>query len=437
MNKLACLRILKLGSDATLDDVKQAHRDLVNVWHPDRFSGNPRLQQKAELQLKEINTARDTLIAWFKSGAKPRNFRAETRAKAEAAKKRARKKSSERSSSRPGKTGQSTAGRSGPSGSTTTPGQESKTQFKARRKKARRQIEEKINDLPLIDVTIWEVISLLDNPNSNFQQVAEKVSPDIATRVLHMASSAFYGRRQVKSINYAVQILGYKELKKLLITSILIDHFAGRLKAFSFKKFQIQAQLCAAVARMMGEILPHDHPEDLFTAGMLHNIGKLVIAVYFKEEHRQIIDLKQSQGIHTTEAEERVLGMSHAEIGALTLERFNIPDAIVEAVRDHNLAERSTAVQSHFKLKMITREAAELVARCVLPDNLDELEKIGPMQNIVAQGRAMVEREKAAGIYDQGNRHALVKILELLSRLIEQNLKPYLQVRPKTSSHSA
>ena len=397
----------------------------------DRFSENPRLQRKAELQLKEINRARDSLIEWFKTGKTARDYRAETRAKAEAAKKRARRKSYKRPPPDKEKTGRSAGSQSASSGGAAEADFEKKTRSRAEKKKIRENIRQKINTLPLIDVTIWDVISLLDNPNSNFQQIAEKVSPDIATRVLSMASSAFYGRRKVKSINYAVQILGYKELKKLLITSILMDHFAGRLKAFSFEKFQIQAQLCAAVARMMAEMLPYDQPEDLFTAGMLHNIGKLVLAVYFKEDHRRIVALKQSQGIHTTEAEKRVLGLSHAEIGAMTLKRFNIPDAIVESVRDHNLPGRSTAAQSHFELKLITREAAELVARCVLPDSLDELEKIGPMHDTVAKGRALVQRERAAGIFDQGDRHALVKILELLSKRIEQDLKKHFEIRPR------
>ena len=84
---------------------------------------------------------------------------------------------------------------------------------------------------------------------------------------------------------------------------------------------------------------------------------------------------------------------------------------------------------------MITRAAAELVARCLLPESIVELEEIGPMRDTVAKGKALVGREKKAGIYDQGERRALTKILELLSGLIEQDLKQHLKIRPKSRTH--
>ena len=67
MQILRCFEILKLNPDATLNEVNQAHRDLVNIWHPDRFAQNPRLKHKVEEHLKEINIARDRLLLLFSS----------------------------------------------------------------------------------------------------------------------------------------------------------------------------------------------------------------------------------------------------------------------------------------------------------------------------------------------------------------------------------
>ncbi|MGD9121851.1 MAG: HDOD domain-containing protein, partial [Desulfobacterales bacterium] len=91
------------------------------------------------------------------------------------------------------------------------------------------RIESKINKLPLVDTEVVEIITLLNNPSSNFDQIVEKLSPSLAARFLNMANSAYYGSREVRSINYAVQLLGYGKMKDILVTSILMDHFTRRL----------------------------------------------------------------------------------------------------------------------------------------------------------------------------------------------------------------
>ena len=97
------------------------------------------------------------------------------------------------------------------------------------------RIEKKINKLPLIDSEVVGIITLLNNPASNFEQIAENLSPSLAARFLNIANSAYYGGREVRSINYAVQLLGYAKMKDYLITSILMDHFTRRLKDFNFQ----------------------------------------------------------------------------------------------------------------------------------------------------------------------------------------------------------
>lgn len=69
MDIRTCLEILELDHPPTQEEAKQAYKDLVNVWHPDRFSGNPRLRERAEKKLKEINIAYETLLARLESGS--------------------------------------------------------------------------------------------------------------------------------------------------------------------------------------------------------------------------------------------------------------------------------------------------------------------------------------------------------------------------------
>ncbi|MGD9303775.1 MAG: HDOD domain-containing protein, partial [Desulfobacterales bacterium] len=202
-------------------------------------------------------------------------------------------------------------------------------------------IEKKIERLPLIDAAAFEILSLLNDPQSNYEKIIAQLSPDVTALFLNMANKAYYGKT-VRSINYAVTLLGYKAMREILITSFLLDHFIKQLglKHFNFDKFQKQSHFCAAVAGALADAMDYKNVEDLFTVSMLYNIGKLIIAAYFSEEHQKIVDLKNNEGISTSEAEQQLLGITHADIGGMVLERFNIPPDICDAVRYHNRWDR-------------------------------------------------------------------------------------------------
>jgi HD-like signal output (HDOD) protein len=286
------------------------------------------------------------------------------------------------------------------------------------------KIKDKIEKLPLIDVTVFETMSLLNSPDSNFEQIVEKLSPDIAARFLNIANSAYYAI-EVRSINHAVRLLGYSQMKQILITSILIEHFTKRLEDFSFEKFQKQAQFCAAIARVLGEIVDYGKLEDLFTVAILNNIGKLVIAVYFKKEHKEIIALKKSKHMTTREAEEKILGISHAEIGAFVLERFNIPKDICDAVRFHDAEDRIISEQSNFKLEFIVRESARLVGKFKLPEDMAYSEIIEHLKGTVQKGREMYQAGMRAEMQSKGYKEVFTKQLEEASSLVSKDLKGF------------
>ena len=288
-------------------------------------------------------------------------------------------------------------------------------------------IKDKIKRLPLTDASVFEIISLLNDPESNFKQIIEKLSPDIVVRFLKMANSASYGR-EVRSINYAVRLLGYKKMAQILNTSLVMDHFAKRSN-FDFNKFQKQAQFCVAVSRILGEIFDYNNPEDLFTVATLHNIGKLVIAVYFKDEHKRIIALKKSKNISTTEAEQRILNITHAEIGALVLENFNIPLDICDAIRFHHAKNRIHPEESNFQLELIARESARIVDDFVLPEEMEPLEIIDRLKETIRKGREICREEVRIEMQDKGYNKVFPSLLEQASDLVYKNLKKILQER--------
>ena len=290
------------------------------------------------------------------------------------------------------------------------------------------KIEEKVQNLPLIDSAVFKIITLLNNPASNFDQIVDRLSPDLTTRFLIIANSAYYGR-EVRSIAYAVKLLGYSKMKDILITSILMDHFTRRLADFNFDRFMNQAQFSAAVAKVLGEILEFTRSEDLFTVASLQNIGKLVIAVYFKEQHKQIVALKKSDGLSTRQAEKHVLGISHGEIGAIVLKRFRVPRDICEAVQFHDTSDEHFPGQTDSHLPYITREAARIVGRFSLPEDMQPQELVERLSNTIRAGNAIYRQNVKEEIRSKGYRDIFPQALDQAARLVERDLKKILPER--------
>jgi len=291
------------------------------------------------------------------------------------------------------------------------------------------QISNKIDKLPLVDSEVVDIITLLNNPASNFKQIVEKLSPSLAARFLNMANSAYYGSREVRTIDYAVKLLGYAKMKDILITSILVDHFTRRLKGFDFNKFLTQAQFCAAVAKVLGEMLNFKQLEDLFTVATLQNIGKLVIAVYFKDDHRKIVALKKAQGLPSCAAEQQILGMSHGEIGAIVLQRFKVPQDICDAVRFHDSLDTELPAQSNNYLQHIARQATGIVGHFSLPKDMAPMDLYHMLRATIEEGKKNYREQVQSQLRSKGYSQIFLSLLEKAAHLVSNDLKAHLRER--------
>src|SRR6056297_547280 len=234
------------------------------------------------------------------------------------------------------------------------------------------KIREELNSLPLVDVAVWDILTLLEDPESNFNQIVSMLSPDIAAKFISIANSAFYGG-EIVSLKHAISILGYNKMQEILVSAFLMDHFskASEFTGFDYDKFQRQSHFCSIVAWFLGQALDYEKKEDLFTIAMLNNIGKLVLSVYFPEQYKEIITLKERDNLASNEAEKRVLGLDHGDIGALVLERFGVSQTTCQAVRYHEKEIEHLPDEFDFQLIMIVKEATKIVDELVLPKKED------------------------------------------------------------------
>jgi HD-like signal output (HDOD) protein len=290
------------------------------------------------------------------------------------------------------------------------------------------KLEKKIEKMPIIGEDVLEFIQLLNDPESNFDNVVERVSPELAARFLSIANSAYYGR-EVRSIHYAVKLLGYRKMKDILITSMLMDHLTRHLEGFNYDKFMNQAQFCGAISGILGDILDYDKLDDLFTIAILQNIGKLVIAVYLEEEHKAIIALKKSDGLPSSKAEQRVLGITHAEIGAMVLKRFTIPDDICEAVKFHDSKEKLDTGELGYQLKAIARESTGIVGNFTLPEEFSPTEIPALLKEAIKEGKKEVHDIIRKRMRTEGYDELFTVLLKKTSKLVYSGLKKHLHER--------
>ena len=180
---------------------------------------------------------------------------------------------------------------------------------------------------------------------------------------------------------------------------------------------------------MLGEILAYEKPEDLFTVATLQNIGKLVIAVYFKKEHEKIIALKKTEGLSTAQAEQRCMGINHAEIGAMVLERFTIPKDICEAVLYHDIESGEIPRNSNWRLLMIAREATRIVDHFSLPEEMLPTEIPGLLRDTISEGKKMCSESMRSEMRSKGYDDLYPTLLTKASPLVFEGLKEHIPER--------
>jgi len=201
------------------------------------------------------------------------------------------------------------------------------------------------NDLPFSPDLLTRLFGLTDDGGTTpLEAIASAIAEDqgLSTRVLAMANSAFYGlQSQVRSVGRAVAVLGLREVRGLVLALGMRGLAAKRPlpPGFALPPY-LEHQLAVAVtamtlARQTGAM----DPDDAFTAGVLHDLGKLLTALYRPNDWLAEEALVAAENLPWHEAEERHFGLDHGLIGAMVLRSWNLPEQLTEPVNWHHAPE--------------------------------------------------------------------------------------------------
>lgn len=200
-----------------------------------------------------------------------------------------------------------------------------------------------VDALPSVPRLYAQLTQALSNPDVDAREVADIISQDPAmcAKVLQLVNSAFFSRAaRISDIRQAVPRLGFQMVKNLALS---VEVFRPpknmrRLKGFSIEQLQ-RHSLCAATLAG-GMFADRAQSADAFMAAMLHDLGKLILAAELPDRLEAALSLASSENLPLHEAEQRLMAVSHAEIGAYLLGLWGLPYPIVEAVANHHHPER-------------------------------------------------------------------------------------------------
>lgn len=195
-----------------------------------------------------------------------------------------------------------------------------------------------IRELPTFPTTALEVMRLASDSETSVAELSKIVSrdPALSARILRVANSKYYGlAKKISTIEWAIVALGFETLRKTVLSLTLIDLFKGA-KHFDPRRFWKHAMDTASAARSIAKEMKNRIPGEAYAAGLLHDIGTLVLYRFFSEDFEEIQRLEEKEGLPLSQAELVVVGTSHADIGAWLAEKWNFPAHFVEAIRYHH-----------------------------------------------------------------------------------------------------
>lgn len=196
-----------------------------------------------------------------------------------------------------------------------------------------------IGDLPASPAIVSAVMGLTADLNSNVEELGEVLAsdPGLTAKVLKLSNSSFYGRsRAVSSLREAILILGFYTLRSIVIASSTHTLYNRRDNIQFGQKLWDHSLACALAARMVARRLKHPRLEEIFIAGLLHDIGKIILGQKLQAAYDKLVLTVEDERGEFSEAELSALGFTHVEVGALVLQRWNFPPELVEGVRMHH-----------------------------------------------------------------------------------------------------
>jgi putative nucleotidyltransferase with HDIG domain len=199
----------------------------------------------------------------------------------------------------------------------------------------------RIHDLPSLPAVVIELLSSMEQDDIDTHALAGKIALDqaLSAKTLRLANSSFYGMpTQVTTIQQAISVLGFHSIRTLVTACAVTGCFArGPGAEFDFDSFWRHAIGTAACGRVLAKRL-RLNPETAFTAGLLHDLGTMVLVTRYPSDYRAVEAYRRQHDCSSSAAQQAVFGLDHAMIGSALAAYWKFPQSIQQAVAQHHHA---------------------------------------------------------------------------------------------------
>lgn len=198
---------------------------------------------------------------------------------------------------------------------------------------------EEVVTLPSLPSTVAHITALVNDPDCSLAEVGKAISADpaIALKALRLTNSAHYGvREKVTSVDQAVTLLGMKVIKNLVLTAAVFDSLQSGEEVLLRHNVS-----CGVAMRVLAESgaaknVTIQHPEEAFTCGLLHDIGKIILQQFMPDEYEEVNKACADGQTAWVVAEQEIIGVDHAEIGARLAQNWKLTAELASAIAGHH-----------------------------------------------------------------------------------------------------
>lgn len=196
-----------------------------------------------------------------------------------------------------------------------------------------------LGELPSSPKIVAAVVRMTSDPETDIAQLEKLLSADqsLAAKLLKLSNSAFYGQRKsISTLRQAILIVGFYTLRSLVMAASIHSLYSNKGKSSVEYKLWEHSLAAAIVCRILAKKMGHFHVEEIFMAGLLHDIGKLVITQKLGKNYEELCKKVESKHTKFIDEEMASFGFTHCDVGMMLLNKWNLPAELSNAVYMHH-----------------------------------------------------------------------------------------------------